>query len=291
MRTMRGVLVVGAVIAILGCGGLRGDALRQATEGSCGDFAVVAPRVELVQLDRELPPPELAVSVELGAEWSIDGAMVGTDLDALHQALVDKATTAKELSERAGPGFAFEGELLLLVPPDTPARTVLQVLEVAHRARFTEVRFVVRTRPSDEPDLLDAANAADLRARLEGRPPDMTQVLLAEEMSELVAACPGAQRTFSAVARASADMKCPLLMAGLADALPRCPLTDGEKVITLAQLITSSGTWEYGTLELSLDPRGTRYEVDLSADWSTLAPWWAEAEAGPSWWVPASAPP
>jgi len=286
-----GVVFGGVVLPALACGGMGGDEVRDAIGATCGGDVVSMQAVELVRMERDLPAPKMAVSLQLLHEqWILDGQAVPADPAALKDRLLEKAETAKDLARLTGAkGFEFKGELLLYLPPETLGSTVLTLLQTAHEAGFPNVRFVVRTGAMPSPDYLEPAYGKELEAKLDGKPPSDRQMELALEISDLVALCPPAQEAFAAVATASAEMKCLLVTEGMAQALPMCPLTDARKVVTAMQFAMRQGPWEHGVLALSLEPKAPPYAIDPSASWSMLAPAWADAGESRAWWVDATA--
>lgn len=279
------------LLTCLACGGLGADEVHEAVMASCDSDVYVPHGVELVRLDASLPAPKIAVSLALANDhWLLDGDWLDPDPAALRDRLREKAETAKLLAERTGSdAFAFNGTLLLLVPPETPGATVLSVLEAARDTEFPKVRFVVRTGDKPAPSYLDPDYGAELQARVSAMDPAERAMNIAMEMEGLLVACPPGQEAFAAVANASAEMKCTLMAHGLAEALPMCPLTNDKKVVTLMQVVSMSSPYEHGMLSLTLDPEATVHPVDPAAPWSTLAPWWAGQDTdAPAWWVAAT---
>lgn len=280
------VLFVGVVG--LACGGMGGDDVKQAVHATCGSAELQPSTVDLVLIeDTSLRRPKLSVQLEVHPDGlRLDGESMA-DGSAVGERLRIKAETARDLADKIGSAdFAFRGELLLLLPPDTPSGTLLPLLEVAHASGFPHVRFVVRTGKKPSTAFVDGAYGMELAARLDGLAPADRARVLAEEIEDLLVACPSGQQAFAAVAHASAEMKCQLMAVGLAEALPMCPLTNHGKVVTAVQVATDGSPWTHGVLALSLDPEGTPYPIDPSTPWSELATRWAaDGTEDPTWWV------
>jgi len=275
------------LLTCLACGGALGaEEVHQAILAGCESDVGIPVDMELVRLDQDLPAPELAVLLQLGGEpWLLDGTPV--EPEQLEGRLQAKAQSAKALADATGSdAFAFRGELLLLVTPDTTGATLLKVFELTRAAEFSQIRFIVRTGDKPAPPYLAPDYGVELEARVRGAAAEERGGVIAAELEELLVACPPSQEAFAAVATASAEMKCQMMAHGMAEALPKCPLTDDAKVVTVLQVMSRSAPYEHGVLSLTLDPEGTVHPVDPTAPWSTLAPWWAEQDTdAPAWWV------
>ncbi len=275
---------------------LTSEEVRLALADSCDHADVehvpVATK-SLVRLDRDLPAPKLAVSMEITkASWIVDGEEVSMAPGPLRDKLDAKAETARDLASLTGhPAFAFAGEMLLFVAPDVPASTLSQVFTTAHRSGYDHLSMVVRLRPNPEPAFADPAYAAELIAEQEALMRATSQRMLSvndprrAERDALMARCPDVAQAMEAVAAASAELKCEMMVRGLTEALPSCGRADGVKILTGMQVVARPAPWKLGVVALHIDPEGTERPVEPDATWADVAPLWADLPTTPSWFV------
>lgn len=258
---MRGVVpgVGGVVLGFaLGCGGVS-VAPRAHLDAVCaaagpfpvdGDLGIVDAPVRPIPYGRPLVLD--AIRVELDGV-PVDGSKV-------------TSAVRTALEEPGAP-------LVVVVPTaDTPAERVRSALEGFAAAGVPAPVLVRSTTPSAMPPPPDPEYARELRTLLDVGP-SQRATLGARETEELIALCPGAQEVFRAVAVASSEHRCMLLAAGMDEALPNCPFTDGDRVITAIQVLMgpepdeAALTW----IELRFDPSGD--PVDLgTGTWGEVAP-------------------
>ncbi len=158
------------------------------------------------------------------------------DASVLQTELMHAYEMQKELSRYSGKPV---GPPNIAAEPGVSARDVGVALKLAHQSGYTEARLLFTTGEDlGLPEPLDPAFADELRTELDALDPAERQMRLAEIVEGEIALCPPAQETFAAVAAAPADMKCLLIARGMAEALPSCPLTDGDRVLTLMNVVS-----------------------------------------------------
>lgn len=256
--TRRGLVVVVGLWA-LACSGLSVDpatVLKPACD--LGTLSIGAPLPTA-----DLPPKSVG---EVAVQLTVGGARVGwrrVDGPGLADALREQAEQQRALGRKPD-------SLSVAIAADVPVERVRELLQGAHDAGFTELRVGLWTSRSVElPPYVDPAYGAEVQAKLAEAPPNQRQMHAAMEMEGLVTACPPAKRAFEAVAVASPDLRCVLFAKGLEEALPSCPLTDGDKVLTLTQVLVQPAPGEVPT------------EVRLRITPLTEPP--VQAEAGATW--------
>lgn len=130
-----------------------------------------------------------------------------------------------------------EARFALAVDRTVSAQELGPVLLALESAQVREVAVVAWSSvPLDLPPYADPALAAEVEAELATLDPSQRAVRLAQRIADEVALCPGAASVFAAIANAAPEQKCSLMSAGLAESLPRCPLTDADRVMTLVQV-------------------------------------------------------
>jgi hypothetical protein len=78
---------------------------------------------------------------------------------------------------------------------------------------------------------------------------------------------------FQAVASASPEMKCTMVAHGLGEALPLCPLTDADRLVTMVQVLTEPVHPERPAARtLTLDPDAETTVVAPDLPWVELLP-------------------
>jgi len=257
----------------LACGGLGVSVDPQAhLEPLCELSQVVGPFTELAQAEvpvRELEPSVLVAVTADG--MTVDWRMMGTP-DQIREGLDEALAAGKAVAERTG--AAWEPGITLLIGPEVPASQALLALRLGHEAGVEAFDLVVwSTQPLVTPPYPDPNYGAELEARLAEVAPDHRASIAAMELEGLVRLCPGAMNTLQAVGMASPDMRCQLMAAGLAEALPSCVATNGDRVLTATQvLLQPSSPWSPTAIRVTVDPEASALTVEDGATWAQLAP-------------------
>lgn len=250
----------------LACGGGASVAPREHVTALCG-LTEIPDGVSLVRTNEPHDP------VPLSVPW-VGVSAAGVLIDGV---VVDNQTLATELQQKSEAMKLFNADssarLVLLADAGTPASVALGVLSAASELGFTHVHVAFESDDrGDQPAAPDPDYEAQLRGRIHGVPASERAFLLATELSELLALCPLGLEMFTAIAMAVPEHKCPLIAAGLEEALPSCPLTNGDKVITAVQVM--------------LTPSTSRQVVVVEAPIATLT----LSSAGDASWGEVSAP-
>jgi hypothetical protein len=187
------------------------------------------------------------------------------------------ASEPRSLDEEAR---SVGGTLQVVIASDAPGADLAALVHAAQPAGIGRLQFVVDSIvPVDVPPWPDAAYAADLRARLDAAPGNVRDQTLALELEGLTTRCPGAQEVFEAVGQAPPDVRCALLTAGLAEVLPSCPATDGDKVLTATQLmLRPSSTWQRTVMTLVLSRDGELLTFGMEERWADIAARWVKRD-------------
>ncbi|MCA9490124.1 MAG: AgmX/PglI C-terminal domain-containing protein [Myxococcales bacterium] len=266
MRRCRWMAAGFVVFASLACGGLP---MVGADETLCASQTFVTPTVDLVELDGPTPTIEPGVLVELTTEgFRVDGEDVSSPADALsgaRQQIRDLRSSGAELSDA----------LLVAIAPDVPGEQVVQALDLARKAGVPRIRFLARSPGTREPvAYVDPDYAADLESRLAEVDPDMRTTVAARELDSLLTLCPSGKRVLTAAANASFDTRCRLVVAGMEEALPSCPLTSKDKVATVIQVAFQPPPFTLVALDLELTEDAEPFDVQPDARWSEVAAAW-----------------
>ena len=136
------------------------------------------------------------------------------------------------------------------------------------------IRMVVNTNePWPSPVYPDPEFAEAFKGGLAALSPELRTVSAASEIESLITACPGAQGAFQAAPNDPANVRCILMAHLLKEALPSCPFTDGDAVVTAFQvMVEPTSETRPGLLTATLDPRGTPVPVPADATWAVIAP-------------------
>ncbi|MEZ4320579.1 MAG: hypothetical protein R3F61_24065 [Myxococcota bacterium] len=262
MRFIRFGAVAVVVGFALACGGVSVEP-RAHLEQVCaaaGSVFVVGPLVT-VDLPKTDPSALAIVEIEPGGA-TFEGGLSD-------QALTEAVERARSVAQYSGQ----EVVVALAIAPETPIDTVWAALTEVHDLGVTGVELLFHTSQAlSVPPYPDPAYAADLKSRISSVDAPTRMMKVAEEMESLVTLCPGAQMTFQAIANASPESKCVLMAAGLGESLPSCPLTSGDKVVTLAQIITEPGPdGPITAVSITLDPGAEPFALGEGT--------WADASA------------
>ncbi|MEZ4235835.1 MAG: hypothetical protein R3F59_06670 [Myxococcota bacterium] len=214
-------------LAILGCAGL-GGTVPEGFEAVCeAPPAPPGPNVVLPVLggDRQEVPEAPAVVMTGHQVWLDDAP--ADDLVTQAAALQRERVAAAEASDEP-PSRSVQ----LWASAEVPVEQVVEVLGALHEAGLG---WVVLVGSSDETFDVPPPLEPELAAELAALPVDasMRAMELAQRIEHEIRWCPGAQRTFEALAAASPDVKCELAVQGMREALPSCPLTSAARVLTL----------------------------------------------------------
>jgi len=267
---------------ILACGGVSVDPGTQMAP-VCKLAGGLDLQGDLVQLDAPVVELSDGIQLRVTAEGTYVGWMQAEDAAALTAKLREEVEVTWMLAARTGKGDSVP--LLVTIAPDAPATRVGEVLRAAHAAGIPSVDLIVWSEtPLDLPPYPDPAYAEALKAKLALAAPDVRQVVAAEEISGLITLCPGMQRAFEAIAHAAPDQRCTLITAGMAEALPTCVATDGDKVLTAFQVISEPpGGFAPTAVRVDLDPEAT--PIEAAGSWAELAPKLATKQ-GEAIWIP-----
>jgi biopolymer transport protein ExbD len=105
----------------------------------------------------------------------------------------------------------------------------------------------------------------------ENTPSDMSQVILARQVTKDVGMCRPAINAFEAVAMAAPAMKCELLIRGMQYATPRCPFMNASKLVSgLQPMMEPDG--DPVVHRLTLDPTADEISIQSSQSWEQLVP-------------------
>ena len=271
MTTFRAPLLFAAAVLTIGlaCGGasLSVDPLTH-LESVCESSGVIPVTTDLVQIDLPAKPLDLASLVRMdGSTTYVDGVrLTGPLLDELQR--IDGLNTAIAGLSRAAPPAV----LLIEASANVPNSQIVATLKTASLTGFETVHLLVSSNEAvPTVSYPDPHYAADLKSRIDALPPEQVATTLAIEFETLLAYCPDAEAAFQAVAYASPDLRCTILAHGLAESLPYCLLTNGDQVISAAQLMLQPRSqWTPTALTLSLTPNGTPLSLQ-GATWEDIA--------------------
>lgn len=264
------------VLGSLACGGLP---MVGADETLCASQTFVTPTVDLVELEGPTPTVEPGVLVEMTTGGiRIDGEPVSSPAEAL-------AGARERVRELRSSGAELSDGVLVAIAPDVPGEQVVRALELARKAGVSNVRFLARSPAIPEPvAFVDPTYAADLEARLAEVEPNQRMTVAARELDSLLTLCPSGKRVLSAVAMASPDMRCRLVVAGMEEALPSCPLTSKDQVATAIQVAFQPPPFTLVALDLELTEDAEPFEVQPDAPWSELAAAWLPRSGTAATW-------
>jgi hypothetical protein len=267
----------------LACGGMSVDPGTQ-MEPVCKLSGKVNITGDLVQLDAPVVELPEGIQLQVNTEGMFVGWTQTTDAAELTEKLREEAEVAGMLTVHTG-GGPTQVPLLVMISPEVPASRVGEVLRAAHAAGLASINLIVWSKtPVDLPPYPDPAYAEELKGRLALVASEDRQRIAAKEISGLITLCPGMQRAFEAVAYAAPDQRCALITAGMAEALPTCIATDGDKVLTAMQIISEPpGDFVPTAVHVQLDPEAT--PVEAAGTWADLAPKLA-AKKGEKVWMP-----
>ena len=256
---------------------------------ACGLGASVPIRAHLEQVCAvsgafPIPPGLDLVPLDLPASEARPGAILELRLDELR---VDGGTVRSDLDQRLSSAKARStgGPTALLVEAEVPAALVLEVLDALQAAGMSEVSLVgwsnqvVELPPFPDPEL-----GAELTGALAALSPEERVMHVVEAMTTEVRLCPGAQEVFGAVATGTPDARCAMIAVGLDEALPMCPLTDADRVMTLVQATVQPPDPRRPVgVPVALDPAAPPLAVPATMPWRELLPRWARTEPRPGW--------
>lgn len=208
---------------------------------ACGGGASVDPVAHLQPLcDAPMAPRGLRLPERPGATGALPEG-IGLELTP-EETRIDSIGLYTTLPTQLAESLAIRpGPLRVFADAGLPAPRVIEALSAANEAGFREAWLVVDNgRDLQLPPYLDPAYAADFEARLGGLDPSQRATLAARELSDLLRLCPPGMEVFNAVAHAAPESRCELFAYGLSEALPSCPLTSGDKVVTLTQVIVGA---------------------------------------------------
>ena len=224
------------------------------------------------------------IEIVAGADRiEVDGVWIETPGD-LEPRVMEAKERARHLAEAMGETSAPEARAYLA--PETPAATVVAIFEASARAGLARIAFAAWSTEAapDVPAPLDAAFAEELRAEMDAASPEMRAMRFAERFASEIALCPGAQRTFEAVAMASPDVRCELLAQGLSEALPSCPFTNADRVLTMVWALQVPTNAQLPTsLPVAIDRDAPPLTVPASARWRDIANALAARDPLPGW--------
>ncbi|MCB9679130.1 MAG: AgmX/PglI C-terminal domain-containing protein [Alphaproteobacteria bacterium] len=272
----RFALLVTAAVS-LACGGV--PDVKGTLGATCGSAGGPVPSVDLAEL---AGPVDAAPGLVL--EVTAEGFVIdGEETDTL-QAFSEAQERASEIADAMGEEAS--GGVGVAIGADVTGSRVVEVLDGLAGLGVSDIRFLLRSpEPRAATAYLDPDYAADLRERAAEIEPSMRMTVLAAEVDSLLAACPGGQNAFAAVAHASPEMRCQLMVAGLEEALPSCPFTDGAAVVTALQVMFEPPPYDVVTLALTLDANAEPFEVPKDAAWSAIAPLWQPRSGQSARWV------
>jgi len=254
----------------LACGGVSVDPGTH-LQPLCDANAGLPIEGELVAVDRAANPIQSGIALQVSAaETRVDGQVVA-DGAALKTKLEERAQTAESISKYSAQ--PFDGRIVVIATPDTPASRIKEVLVAAARAGLLKADFILASnQPWDLPDYPDPDYAVQFKAQLDGVAAEERQMIAAQEIDSAVSLCPGAKAAFAAVANASPEMKCALIARGMEEALPTCLATNGDVVLTQIQVL-SEPTSEFRphVIQTGIDPKARPIIVSPDTPWSELA--------------------
>ena len=231
----------------------------------------------LVQMPLAVWAPRQLKTVEMdGTELRVAGKTVSRD--GLQSALVGlmeaERVNLDEETERVGL------TLQVVVSPGASGADLAALVHTVQPAGIGRLQFVVDSIvPVDVPPWPDASYGAELSARLGAAPQDIRLQTLALEIEGLITLCPGAQEVFRAVPMAPPELRCELLAVGLTEALPSCPATDVDKVLTATQiLLQPPSKWQRTVMTLVLNQRGELLTFGLDETWADIAARWVKRD-------------
>jgi hypothetical protein len=253
---------VGAVVVafLLACGGGSSVDPEAHLNAVCADVWPVTNRHRLPEVDRAPRRPDP------GPILYVDAQGFRFDWD-----LVDDDQLTSALSERLQSGLPTE--VVWLAPSDdaSPARVGAGLAAIAGAGKKAALILASNTE-IQVPEAPSPAYAQEFQERLNAVSADMRQMIIAQEISGLVMLCPSGQEVFEAVANVSPDHKCQLIAAGLKEALPSCPLTNGDDVVSAMQVVLGPTLRELALTYVELEIRDDAPPLDLSgATWKEAA--------------------
>lgn len=215
------------------CGDAAGKAIEQEMLAGCGISAQVL-RVEVPMAPWSASasaPPEETIRLELTRE----GTMVGWDrpVEAAQVAahLTEKLKQARQMAEMTGkpvPGWG------LAIAGDVPRAEVAAVFQALVDAGHAKGHLLLATKDVGTlPAPRQPEALAKMHARVDGVDPSQRATLLAKEIEQKMPPCPGVKKTFSAVATAAPDQRCPLMAKGVSEGLVACGCPDADELLTL----------------------------------------------------------
>jgi hypothetical protein len=260
-------------LSLLACSGA-GD-VEGKLAGLCdlqGEIAPISATADLITFDGPVRAPKLQLTVAMTVEeTTIDGRFASSPAQ-LEQLLGDGLASARAISDATGEPFSASANVV--IDSGVPQEDVWQVFRALDGAGMKTVD-IVGWSEEKQPAIAfaDPSFGAEVRAELAAAAPEMQAMLLAGRMEAEVALCPPAQRTFEAVAYASPESRCFLMVAGLKEALPSCPMVvNADRVITLTQIMTSaSSAFKPMVFTVNLDGSKPLPETPPGAAWADVA--------------------
>lgn len=254
-----------SVLALaLGCAGLRGSTVPRAHM----DLVCDAHRPWAGAPEVSLAPVALAPAT-IPAGPAIAATVRGVSVEGGGWVPWQPEAIASALAE----GFTDEAQpsaVNVYLGSDVQVRRVVLLLEQLQRAGLDHLRLVARSlQPLPIPASPDPSLAVRVRAQLDGLEPPQRVAALLRWVEAESWRCPAASAALAASLDAPAEQRCTLAAEGLVAALPGCPLADGDRFLTLAQLMHPPRADTRPTaLQLRLDPRRRARVLPATMLWS-----------------------
>ena len=250
------------------------DALAAWFAGACTTPAIsVLPDIDPVTLDQPVKTPTMALAIQLSSTaMYLEGR--STAMAQLPDALQEHVDRARMLEQAStDSSFRFNARLLLILSGDAPGDALLQILDLADRIGFETVEFYFRTaQTAPIPELLNAADVAELLAELAPLGPTERQQRMVARITPLVDACAELQPVFGAISMASLHSRCEIMIRGFPSALKACndPALSQKLYMHLYQMVSPMDQPAATTVTLSLQPDGQPLQVAEGDTWQTL---------------------
>ena len=266
MRCLRGCVGSSLLALSLGCAGLqRASVSREHMSLVCGAEAAWAGAPDVPLALVALPPRRLEAAPAVAA--TVEGVAVGGGARVPWQ----PEPIAEALAVLAvAPGGDPSGVVNVFVDPEVRVWQIVVLFEQLQLAGLDRPRLVARSlQPLQLPALPDPGLAAQVRSQLDALDTQQQLDVLIQWIGDEGWRCPGAASALIDSARAPREQRCERSLVALSEALPRCPLADVDRFITLAQLLVQPRIVTFPTsLQLQLDPRGRALVMPPQALWS-----------------------
>lgn len=172
----------------------------------------------------------------------------------------------------------------LTIGGDTPRAEVAAVVKALADTGEREGSLVLTVEPTEPvPQPRDPKRLAELDGTMTDGDPSMRATLLAREIQTAMPPCPGMVKTFSAVASAAPDQRCPLIARGISEGLVSCQCPKEDEMLTLiyaASLGSTPPTRLSTVAAVTLDPAAT---PRAGATWSEIVAGLDEAALKSLW--------